>query len=132
MHVVQDDDNKDEKGLGESRKSSIVVRDIEELQGTNITENDRIEFLTKAGTRVTITYARSSELEKILIISGNNNMLKQDKIIELDLKHDAISILANNNDLKIKARNIEIEATDTMKIKSKSTMTINGSTINLN
>jgi hypothetical protein len=53
-------------------------------------------------------------------------------MIELDPEHDAISILTNNSDLKIKARNIEIEATDTIKIKSKSTMTINGSTINLN
>ena len=48
------------------------------------------------------------------------------------MEHNAISILANNDDLKINARNIEIEATDTMKIGSKSTMTINGSTINLN
>jgi hypothetical protein len=102
-----------EKVITEYSSDKIIIKD-------NCTST--FEFHTKSGNTITIEDSGLGT-EKILIGSSAK--------IEMDTLQDIVSISFPNK-LTIRANNIELEATETMNLKSGSTLTINGSLIKIN
>lgn len=115
---------------------------------------EKIEFHTKLGTKITIVThngnSSTSLFERVSIVyskdksnhynsvdsdgstNGNGSQLKtKNTSMEIEISNEGMS-MTTQSDLLIKAGNIVIEADDTMKLKSGSTLTINGSMVKIN
>lgn len=67
----------------------------------------------------------------IVAIYDDDAFHPKENSIEMEVQPDTVS-LTTQRDLWIKAKNIEIEADETIRLKSGSTMTINGSLTKIN
>jgi hypothetical protein len=98
-------------------------------------KKEKIELTTSSGTRILVSLAHSmSKVEKISVIINDDIVDASpptENSIEMEVLPDSVS-LTTRRDLRIKAKNIEIEADDKVHLKSGSTMTINGSLIKIN
>jgi hypothetical protein len=74
-----------------------------------------------------------SKLEKIVVVTNNSrdDLDSNQSRIEIDIFKNSISV-DTQMDLSIRAKSIQIEAKENMKIKSGATMTINGSLVKIN
>ena len=94
-----------------------------------IEEEKTLEIQTKSGYKI-IIYANPLSLGEIIKIQ-KYDAEHIPPLIEFDTAKQSILISTKKN-LSIKADNIEIESKETMKLKSGSTMTINGSLVKIN
>jgi hypothetical protein len=105
---------------------------LESGRGAMAEDSEKVELVTRLGTRITITLCSSSELKAEKIILTVSDILHpKENMVEMEVEPNAIS-LTTQQDLLFRARNVEIIADKTMRLKSGSTMTINGSLIRIN
>ncbi len=87
----------------------------------------QLEIHTKSGS--TIKFDDSSNNSKITI--GRKHTNQNNNCVIIDTSNDHVSI-TTQRDLRISARNIEIESSENMSLKSGSTMALNGSMVKIN
>jgi hypothetical protein len=97
---------------------------------------EQIEIQTKSGYRIIIAQNSCSEIERIVIrdnsdSTSHNSSEEKVNSIEIDPFQNSVSIFTEMN-LRIRARNVNIEANEAMNLKSGSIMTINGSLVKIN
>jgi hypothetical protein len=121
---IEDSDN--------SSPYSRNVNSLESGRGGLAEDSEKVELVTRLGTRITITLCSSSKLKAEKIILTFSDILHpKENMAEMEVQQNSIS-LTTQQDLLLKARNVEIIADKMMHLKSGSTMTINGSLIRIN
>ena len=107
----------------------VVHRDKVQNMMIRRNEGKLLEIQTRSGHVITIFSNSNSKSEKITLtrsgLKGNCNL------VEMNIDSQSVSVSTIMN-LSIKANNIEIEARESMKIKSGDIMTINGSLVKIN
>lgn len=114
------EDNQDEQ----NNIRRVTSRSGHQLIFDDKDSEEKIQILTQGGHEIMLDDSTGSEKVLIQDKTGNNS-------VEIDSVANSISIKSQLN-LSIKATNIEIESTGTMKIKSGATMTIQGALVNIN
>lgn len=100
------------------------------IQSNTESEDEKIvEIQTKLGCKIIIYENSSSGSEKIEIT--RSNLEADERLLEINATNESLSV-STKMDLSIKASSIEIEAKESMKIKSGDIMTINGSLVKIN
>jgi predicted DNA-binding ArsR family transcriptional regulator len=122
----------DDQGNNEPNCQKIVILE----SGRDTTDEggkEKIEFVMRSGIRISVNLTSShSKAERIIVtIDDDDAFHPKENSIEMEVQPDTVS-LTTQRDLRIKAKNIEIEADETIRLKSGSTMTINGSLIKIN
>ena len=112
--------NKDEQ----NNIRRITSRSGHQLIFDDKNSEEKFHITTQGGHEIILDDSSGSESVLIQDKTGNNS-------IEIDSVANAIKI-KSQLDLSIKATNIEIESTGTMKIKSGAIMTIQGALVNIN
>ena len=96
-------------------------------------EEEQIEIETICGYRIIVTRIKSSGYDRLVIMNNGTHNNLQEKInsIRIDLSQNSV-LLSTEKNLSIKASSINIEASESMNLKSGSVMTINGSLVRIN
>lgn len=118
----------DRDKISQNKNCTIKTRGGHEIFFDDKDLNYGLEIRTRSGHLIKFESSSYNEPENILI--EKNESKRHKSSIHLD-SAGQISIM-DAPTLKIKAENIEIEATDKMKLVSGSTMTINGPVVKIN
>jgi uncharacterized protein involved in type VI secretion and phage assembly len=132
-----------EREIQTPRKKNSSIGDREDYQHITADRAHKVEIIhAKRGDRIFFE-GNSSDFQEIMFGKSNSEEKAVGKdqereelecitsIIKIDSHLNSISI-ETQQDLHIKAPNVEIEASKTMRLKSGETMTINGSIVNIN
>jgi hypothetical protein len=99
---------------------------------------EQIEIETKSGHRIKVIQNLSSGFDRLVITNyhtmnktGQNNPEQNTNSITIDLSQNSV-LLSTETSLSIKASTVNIEASESMNLKSGSVMTINGSLVRIN
>jgi hypothetical protein len=108
------------------------IKEIEEE------EEEQTEIETKSGYRIIVSRNLSPGFDRLVIMNDRtisktcyNNPEQKTNSIRIDLSQNSV-LLSTEASLKIQASNINIEASESMNLKSGSIMTINGSLVRIN
>lgn len=104
----------------------------------NEKKEEQTEIETTSGYRIIVSRSTSPEFDRLVIEdngtvskTGHNNPEQKTNSIRIDLSENSVLVSAETN-LSIKASTINIEASESMNLKSGSVMTINGSLVRIN
>jgi hypothetical protein len=121
----------EQDGQGNNDSNCHKTAILESGGDTTDEGKEKIEFVLRSGIRISVNLTSSrSKAERIIVTIDDASHPKVNST-EMEVQPDTIS-LTTQRDLRIKAKNIEIEADETIQLKSGSTMTINGSLIKIN
>ena len=122
----------DDRGNNEPNSHKIVITESS-VETAADGGKEKIEFVMRSGTRISVNLTSSSrsKAEGIEITVDDIFHPKENSIEIKAVQPDTIS-LTTQRDLRIRAKNIEIEADETIRLKSGSTMSMNGSLIKIN
>jgi hypothetical protein len=93
--------------------------------------NEQIEVHTRSGYRIIIGRTNSGSDKIVITNSTKNEETEQGPFLEIVPTQNSISI-STPTDLHIKAKHIDIQATEGMRLESGSVVTINGSLVKIN
>ena len=90
-----------------------------------------LEICTQTGLSISIVNGAQLDSEKV-IIKNTKVTSESVKEFQLEMRKDLIYLNAENNNVRIRADNIEMEATKNMRLAAGENMTINGSIVKVN
>ena len=97
-----------------------------------IDDAEVFEICTQTGLSISIVNDAQLKSETVIIRSAKVCTGECDKEFQLEMRKDLIYLNAENKNVRIRADNIEMEATKNMRLAAGENMTINGSIVKVN